>query len=110
MAQVVAQFMREGPAAASLNAEIETCSRRTRPRTALGLHRTFLLGRQAGPLGVTVALVVAAGELLLASLVRVMQVEQRFEPASVVAVDLNLPGSRYDPAGERSATTASSRG
>ena len=42
-------------------------------------------------------MLLAAGGLLLASFVRVMQVERGFEPASVVAVDLNLPGSRYDP-------------
>ena len=42
-------------------------------------------------------LLVAAG-LLLASFVRVMQVDRGFEPASVVAIDLNLPASRYDPA------------
>ena len=45
----------------------------------------------------TVVLLVAGG-LLLVSFVRVMQVDRGFEPASVVAVDLNLPASRYDPA------------
>ena len=44
----------------------------------------------------TVVLLVAGG-LLLASFVRVMQVDRGFDPDSVVAVDLNLPASRYDP-------------
>ena len=52
----------------------------------------LLVGAQVA---LTVVLLVAG--LLLASFVRVMQVERGFEPASVVAVDLNLPGSRYDP-------------
>ena len=47
----------------------------------------------------TVVLLVAGG-LLLASFVRVMQVDRGFDPASVVAVDLSLPASRYD-AGRR---------
>ena len=46
----------------------------------------------------TVVLLVAGG-LLLASFVRVMQVDRGFEPASVVAVDLILPASRYDAEG-----------
>ena len=45
----------------------------------------------------TIVLLVAGG-LLLVSFVRVMQVDRGFEPASVVAVDLNLSASRYDPA------------
>ena len=53
----------------------------------------LLVGAQVA---LTVVLLVAGG-LLLASFVRVMQVERGFEPASVVAVDLNLPASRYDP-------------
>ena len=43
----------------------------------------------------TVVLLVAGG-LLLASFVRVMQVDRGFDAASVVAVDLRLPASRYD--------------
>ena len=50
-----------------------------------------------GQVTLTVVLLVAGG-LLLVSFVRVMQVDRGFEPASVVAVDLNLPTSRYDPA------------
>ena len=46
----------------------------------------------------TVLLLVAGG-LLLASFVRLMGVDRGFEPASVVAVDLNLPASRYEPEG-----------
>ena len=67
----------------------------------------LLVGAQVA---LTVVLLVAGG-LLLASFVRVMQVERGFEPASVIAVDLNLPASRYDP-GRRTQlyTTASSRG
>ena len=46
----------------------------------------------------TVVLLVAGG-LLLASFVRVMQVDRGFDPTSVVAVDLRLPASRYDAGG-----------
>ena len=55
----------------------------------------LLVGAQVA---LTVVLLVAGG-LLLASFVRVMQVERGFEPSSVVAVDLNLPASRYDAEG-----------
>ena len=53
----------------------------------------LLVGAQVG---LTVVLLVAGG-LLLASFVRLMQVDRGFDPASVVAIDLNLPRSRYDP-------------
>lgn len=52
----------------------------------------LLVGAQVA---LTVLLLVAGG-LLLASFVRVMQVDRGFDPASVVAVDLHLPASRYD--------------
>ena len=55
----------------------------------------LLVGAQVA---LTVVLLVAGG-LLLASFVRLMGVDRGFEPAAVVAVDLNLPASRYDPEG-----------
>ena len=55
----------------------------------------LLVGAQVA---LTVVLLVAGG-LLLASFVRLMGVDRGFEPASVVAVDLNLPASRYGPEG-----------
>ncbi len=77
---------------------------RTAPAAALtvdaraGSDRSW---RRLGDLlvGAQVAVVVVllvAGGLLLASFVRLMQVDRGFDPASVVAVDLNLPVSRYD--------------
>ena len=55
----------------------------------------LLVGAQVA---LTVVLLVAGG-LLLASFVRVMQVDRGFDPTSVVAVDLSLPASRYDAGG-----------
>ena len=52
----------------------------------------LLVGAQVA---LTVVLLVTGG-LLLASFVRVMQVDRGFDPASVVALDLNLPAARYD--------------
>ena len=55
------------------------------------------LGDLLVSLQVTVTVVLlATGGLLLSSFVRVMAVDRGFEPASVVAVDLILPASRYD--------------
>ncbi len=55
----------------------------------------LLVGAQVA---LTVVLLVAGG-LLLASFVRLMGVDRGFEAASVVAVDLDLPASRYDAEG-----------
>ena len=57
----------------------------------------LLVGAQVA---LTVVLLVTGG-LLLASFVRVMQVDRGFDPASVVALDLNLPAARYDPGRRR---------
>ena len=57
----------------------------------------LLVGAQVA---LTVVLLVTGG-LLLASFVRVMQVDRGFDPASVVALDLNLPAARYDPVRRR---------
>ena len=76
--------------AAVLKADARTGSDRSWHR--LG---DLLVGAQVA---LTVVLLVAGG-LLLASFVRVMQVDRGFDPASVVAVDLILPASRYDAEG-----------
>ena len=82
-------------------------SRTGRLRTGASwtLPARFVLNRKdiqaaTGELLVSLRVVVtivlpAAGGLLVASSVRVMAADQGFEPASVVAVDLNLPASRY---------------
>ena len=77
------------PPAAVLKADVRAGSDRSWHR--LG---DLLVGAQVT---LTVVLLVAGG-LLLASFVRVLGVDRGFEPASVVAVDLNLPASRYDAA------------